>query len=385
MLYILKRINITLFFSLICSSLWPLPPIKLGVSTVLSGPSKNLGMQYNMGARLYFDKVNAGNGINGRKIELIIYDDTYNPNPCINNTKKLIIEDRVDLLFNYVGTPTTTAMLPLLKIYSESNIILFGNLSGAGGQRTPPYDQFVYNIRPSYRQETEKLVDFFYKKGLKKIGVIYQIDGYGRSGFVGVKSKLKELGGTITAEASYSRGQSFDQSMTTQVEHMKSMKVDCIISVGSYEACAAFIRDSRKGNLMVPIANISFVGSESLTNLLTLNRLPIENLYFSEVVPYYKNSTLPVVKEYNERLQEKGLKPNFISLEGYINAKLLAMILEASSQIIKRENIKDIISNMPHIDIGLEEKLKFEDDSNQILHKVYLYTLLENGELGEVK
>lgn len=385
MIYALKRINIIVFLSLINFNLMSLPPLKLGTSTVLSGPSKNLGMQYNMGARLFFEKVNSENGMNGRKIEMIIYDDTYNPTPCINNTKKLILEDKVDLLFNYVGTPTTTAMLPLLKIYSDSNIILFGNLSGAGGQRIPPYDQFVYNIRPSYRQETERLVDYFYKKGFKKIGVIYQIDGYGRSGFVGVKSKLKELGSSITAEASYSRGQSFNQSMKIQVEHMKNLEVDCIISVGSYEACAAFIRDSREANLRVPIANISFVGSESLINLLTLNRLPVDNLYFSEVVPYYKNSTIPIVKEYYDLIQEKGLKPNFISLEGYINAKLLTMILQTSSQPVRRENIKEIISNMPHIDIGLGENLRFKKDSNQILNKVYLYTLLENGDLGEVK
>lgn len=378
--------KIIIFLTIYCLfSLNSTENIKIGMSGVFSGPNKNLGLDYRQGALLYFNKTNSEGGIKNRKIELIHYDDTYNPNPCIENTEKLINIDNIDLLFNYVGTPTTTSILPLLKIYEEKNIILFGNLSGAGAQRIQPYSKYVYNIRASYREEAKYLVEYLYSKGIRNISIIYQIDGYGRSGYVGVKEKLEEYGLKLSSEASYKRGWNYNQSMKVQARHIKNSSPEAIISIGTYEACAAFIRDSREMGLNIPIANISFVGTESLIGLLNQFNISKENLIFSEVVPYYRDKSIPLVKEYNNIIEQNNLTPNFISLEGYINAKLLVQILKESSLPIKRDNMKQIIKNMSPIDIGLDKRVQFKDDDNQILHKVYLYKLGSNNLLVPIK
>ena len=87
--------------------------IVLGQSVPLTGPAAQLGIQLKAGARLVLDALNAAGGVNGHRIELVSLDDGYEPDRCKANTEKLI-KDGVFALFNYVGTPTSLAALPLV-------------------------------------------------------------------------------------------------------------------------------------------------------------------------------------------------------------------------------------------------------------------------------
>ncbi|MEW5816387.1 MAG: ABC transporter substrate-binding protein [Spirochaetota bacterium] len=164
----------------------------------------------------YIEEVNRSGGINGRKIVIKAYNDGYDPIPCIENTINLIEKDNVCLLFNYLGTPTVTRILPLLKRYSKNYVFLFFPFTGAQPQREPPYDEFVFNLRASYRQETEGLVDYFIKSGLKRMAVFYQVDAYGRSGWDGVKRALAKYNLNIVGEATYRRGIQYTESLREQ-------------------------------------------------------------------------------------------------------------------------------------------------------------------------
>ncbi|MYF57515.1 MAG: ABC transporter substrate-binding protein, partial [Gammaproteobacteria bacterium] len=119
--------------------------IVLGVSAAFSGPSRGLGTELYRGASAYFSRVNENGGINGRRIVLKMYDDGYQPDPCVENTMKLMLEDQVFLLFGYVGTPTVTRVLPLLKKFQDENIFMFFPFTGAQPQRQPPYGDFAFN------------------------------------------------------------------------------------------------------------------------------------------------------------------------------------------------------------------------------------------------
>ena len=133
--------------------------ILIGMSAAFSGPSKNLGNDLYHGIMTYFDHVNKNGGVNGRKIELKTYDDGYNPIPALQNTLKLMKQDNVLLLFSYVGTPTVTRVLPLLKLNSSDHFYLFFPFTGAQPQREAPYKDFVFNSVPSSRQETSLLFE----------------------------------------------------------------------------------------------------------------------------------------------------------------------------------------------------------------------------------
>ena len=359
-----------------------MPALNLGMSAVFSGPTKALGVNFYNGSNAYFTYINEKGGINGELIHIITKDDTYNPVPCIQNTIELIEDNDILILFNYVGTPTTVAMLPLLKIYEDTGIVLFGNFTGAGAQRTNPYVDFVFSIRASYKQETNALVNHFLENGYSRIGIYYQIDGYGRSGYVGVAEALENHGRSIAGEATYVRGSNFSTDMTLQAEHLKESGVDAVISVGAYAPCSAFIRDARKVGFQGPIANISFVGTEALIDLLFQNTVPTENLYFSEVVPNYNDVSIPLVREYQSVMKSQGQEMNFGSFEGFINAKIFVEILkQVDIRDVRREKMRGLIESMSPIDIGLEELLFFSPQQHQIFNDVYIYKLKSSGDL----
>ena len=178
---------------LLCGLLFFLPgrihaeDIVLGMSAPFSGSSAELGIDLYRGSMAYFTNVNETGGIHDRTVALKAYDDQYDPDRAIENTITLVERDNVLLLFNDVGTPTVTRILPLLRHYREKSVLLFFPYTGAQPHREPPYNAFVINLRASYRQETEGLVNHFVQLGRKRIAIFYQADAYGRSGWAGVK------------------------------------------------------------------------------------------------------------------------------------------------------------------------------------------------------
>jgi ABC-type branched-subunit amino acid transport system substrate-binding protein len=373
------------------------------MSAAFTGPSKGLGIELYRGAMAYIAEVNQHGGVHGRQIEIRAYDDGYNPAPAIDNTIRLIEQDKVVLLFGYVGTPTVTRVLPLLKRYSDRSIYMFFPFTGAEPQRQAPYADFVFNLRASYQQETRGLVQHFAAVGRKRIAVFYQIDGYGRTGWAGVRSALAEQGLQIVAEATYRRGTTFAEELRPQVDILRRANPDAVIAVGAYAACAAFIRDAQDAGWDVPIANVSFVGSENLLALLmdagrARGKDYTTRLLNSQVVPSYHREDLPAVLEFRRLMTEhhpkpptsigkgdyKSLEASFVSFEGFLNAKLLVEILRRMGPNLDRARIKEVVESIRNLDLGIDVKVSFGPHKHQGLDQVY-YTAVENGRFLPVR
>ncbi|MGL1893637.1 MAG: ABC transporter substrate-binding protein [Spirochaetaceae bacterium] len=380
------RIYLSLIFFLIIPSYQLVSnEIILASSASYLGSNKELGINYLLGANTYFDYVNKNGGIKGRKIKLLSLNDSYVPELTVVNTIKFLENRDLLMLFNYVGTPTTNSILPMLKLEEKNNLILFGNLTGSGSQRDAPYNSFVYNIRSSYGDETSKLVDYFLAQGKKRIGVFYQIDDFGQSGFSGIKKSLEEKGLVIAGETSYKKGATWNDSMEAQARYLKEKEVDVIISISTYEAAAGFIRDTRAIGLNVPISNISFVDVNALFNILRSNSVDFNELYFTEILPSFNNDTYPFIKKYTQIFTKSHYKMNFISLEGFLNAYILVEILRNTDYEINRSNIKDIIENMSPIDLGFGKHVAFTKQNHNLLNSVYIYKGLKGGGIVEVQ
>ncbi len=378
-------------------------PILLGMSAAFTGPSKGLGIELYRGSQAYFDKINAAGGILGHKIVIKYYDDGYNPLPAIRNTIKLIENDNVQCLFNYVGTPTVTRVLPVIKHFNtDKSVFLFFPFTGAQPQREFPYEEYVFNLRASYRQETWGLVHNLFMVGRKRIAVLYQADAYGRSGWDGVRKALTEKELTIAAEATYRRGADFKDSMKRQVEILSEAKPDAIITIGSYAASAAFIRDARDAGVDVPICNLSFVGSENLLQHLSdleqeTGKSYTQDLINSQTVPSYEDTSLSAVRDYRKAMTEnppappegfgKGYKPlqfSFISFEGYLNAKVMTEIMQ---RMMLREHFGSLYAatlSIRNLDIGIGTDINFGRGRHQGLDEIY-YTTVSNGKFVPVQ
>jgi branched-chain amino acid transport system substrate-binding protein len=371
--------------------------VNIGMSAAFKGPTGGLGTELYRGSMAYLNYINDTGGIHGKKIYIKAYDDGYNPIPAIENTIKLIEKDNVFLLFNYVGTPTVTRVLPILKNYSDKSVYLFFPFTGAQPHRQAPYDTFVFNLRASYHQETEGLVDHLVGIGRKNIAVFYQADAYGRSGWNGVRMTLAKYGLKIVGEATYKRGTKYTESLKQQVEILMKSQADAVISIGAYAACAAFIRDARDAGWDIPIANVSFVGSEFLIDLLLKtgqkNRKDYTfNLINSQVVPSYEDLSLLSVRQYRKLMDqynpstprgitEEGYKPlrySFVSFEGFLNAKLLVECLKRMGKNPEKSRIKESVENIKNLDIGIDEKVSFGKNKHQGLNKVYFTTYEKN-------
>ena len=208
---------------------------------------------------------------------------------------------------------------------------------------------------------------------------------------------MRRHGLKINGEATYRRGTEFSASLKQQVDILKAAGPDAIVSIGSYAACAALIRDARDSGWKVPIANVSFVGSEAMADLLLqLGKAKgvdyTSNLINSQVVPSYEDMSLPAVKEYRQRMDEYGAKVphpwgasdyqpvrySFVSLEGFLNAKLLVQILSYLGAVPAKNRIKETVENLRNSDLGIGSLISFGPDKHQGSDRVY-YTTLENN------
>lgn len=307
--------------------------IILGQSCALKGPAQALGQGMRDGALAWFKHINAEGGIKGKIIKLITLDDGYEPEACVLNTKQLIEKDKVFLLFGYVGTPTSKAVFELIK---KTKVPYFAPFTGAEFLRNP-LTSGIFNIRASFYQETEAMVDTLLMNSLKHISVFYQDDLYGEAGLKGVKIALKKRGMKIISKASYERN---TLDVENAVSEIAISNPDAVIMIGTNKPCAKFIRLMRDGTKSRPIfLNVSFVGADTLAATLSNKGLGV---VITQVVPYPFNKRIPVVAQYHQMTQKymKDSKISFTGMEGFIAAKALCRILEKMNNFTRVEFIR---------------------------------------------
>jgi branched-chain amino acid transport system substrate-binding protein len=288
--------------------------IVLGQSAPFTGAAAQLGIQFNTGAKIYFDQVNATGGINKKQIELVALDDGYDPERCAENTRKLIAQD-VYALFGYIGTPTSLAALP---IATKDNVPFIAPFTGAMSLRDPK-NKLAFHLRASYEDETALIVNQLHFLGLKKIAVFYQNDAYGKAGLAGVTKALAKESLIPVALATVERN---SVDVAAAVQTLVSAKPDAIVQVSAYKSCAAFIRAARAAAFGGTFFNLSFVGTKALNDELGKEAAGV---VVSQVMPSPTSQTSLIGREFTEAVKAYGkdANANYSSLEGYLAARLI--------------------------------------------------------------
>ncbi|EFI33720.1 Extracellular ligand-binding receptor [Desulfonatronospira thiodismutans ASO3-1] len=351
--------------------------IRVGSSLALSGHASFLGTQTLQGAQAYIKHINEQGGVHGRQIELISYDDAYDPARCLANTQKLIVEDQVFSLFSYVGTPTTVKALPLIE---EAEIPLLGIFTGASDFREP-FNRNIINIRASYYQETEAAVTHFVEElGLDEIAVFYQYDAYGLDGLRGTELALKEYDLAPVATGSYTRG---TLDIEDGLQSIMESGAEAVVMVGTYDACSRFIQTARERGFEPIFHNVSFVGAEEMARILGPAG---DGVIITQVVPppdsLVSQALLWGVQEfvdlYCRYFPEED--PNMVALEGFINAKVLVEGLKRAGSDLNRESFIQGIQTIQDFSLGIANTLNFGPKDHQGLTRVY-FTVLKDGKL----
>lgn len=350
-------------------------PVRIGISNAQTGTSSFLGTQLLAGSQAYFDLINTAGGVYGHKIEIVLEDDGYEPEPAVANTYDLISKHQVFFLFDYVGTPTLTRVLPLLRYYANDKIINVAPLTGAGPQRKPPYDRFVFNIRASYAEETEELVQYLWQHGFRRVGFLGQADAFGKSGETSAVAALAKRGLGLHGIASYRRNQAAGTSMREQVNILRRAGADSVIVFAMHGPCASFIRDARSDGWDVPIASVSLAAADALLSELkqfskALNRNMTDGLLVSQVVPPPNQVRYPLVAEFRKHVAAENA--GFIGLEGWLNAVVAVEALQRMGPSLSRDGFIKALESLGGWDPGVGSRLNFSATSHTGLHRVWL-------------
>ena len=317
--------------------------VVLGQSVALTGPAAALGIEMRNGAKVYFDFINAKGGVNGRKIQLITLDDGYEPARTVPNTKKLIEEHKVFALFGYVGTPTSSAALPL---FTQARVPFFGAFTGAELLRQP-FNRYIFNVRASYYDETEKIVEQLVSTGSKNIAVFYQDDAYGQAGLKGVELAMTRRALKISSLGTVERN---TIKVEQAVKTINAAQPDAVVMIGAYKACGEFIRQMKKHGSAAQFYNVSFVGSKALADDLGGEGVGVA---ISQVMPFPWGAAVPVVREYQSLMLRAGHKEfTFSTVEGYIAAKVFVEALRRAGKDLTRERLVAALEKMNDVDVG---------------------------------
>jgi branched-chain amino acid transport system substrate-binding protein len=347
----------------------------IGSSLPLSGHASYLGIQTLHGAVSYVNYINEQGGVHGRKVKVIAYDDGYDPPRCLSNTQRLIIDDKVFALFCYVGTPTTVKIMPLVE---EARIPLVGMFTGANALREP-FNRYIINIRASYYQETAAAIQRLVGDlDIKKVAVFYQYDAYGFDGLKGTELALKQYGLAPVARGTYIRG-------TLNIEEGLNKIIDSgaetVVMIGTYDPCAKFVKSAREKGFDPIFFNVSFVGADELARKLGRDG---EGVIVTQVVPLpdapESQTLMPGVEKYTNLLEHyyPQDRPNFVGLEGCINAQVLVEGLKRVGRDLNRERFIDAIESIQDYSLGISNTLTFGPTDHQGFERVY-FTRLQNG------
>ncbi len=350
--------------------------IVFGQSAAFKGPAAVLGLGMREGILAAFNEANAAGGVHGRKLELVSYNDGYEPEKAIANTERLIGDDKVFALIGEVGTPTSKAVQP---ITTEQSVPFLGPFTGAAFLRDPSLRN-VINVRASYDQETEEWIERLTGDlGLSRIAILYQDDSFGRAGLKGVTKALEKRGLKPVAEGTYMRG-------TTAVKRallaIRKGSPQAVVMVGAYKPCAEFIKLAHTIKLDTIFVNISFVGSKALAEELGQDG---KGVVVTQVVPLPNDVDIPLVARYQRAMKATNpyAKVGFVSLEGYIVGRLTVEALNRLGNPVTRAGLLSTIRDVGVFDLD-GVTLSYGPDDNQGMDRVFVTVIQQDGSFKAV-
>jgi branched-chain amino acid transport system substrate-binding protein len=326
--------------------------ITIGSCSALEGPSHSLGVETVAGANAYFSLINDEGGVNGRKLKLIAYDDSYDPAKTKACFERLL-SDKVFAMGFFVGTPTAVKYVPLAE---ESKIPLIGLFTGAQTLYVP-LRHWVINVRASYYDETREQMDGVWDKlGYHKVGVIYPEDAFGTAVLGGVTEALKAHGAEPVRVASYERQTA---NVGGAIDTVRAANPQAVVLVGPPNTVAPILKQSHARRWKPLFLTVSFVGTDELISEAGDNA---EGVVITQVVPPYYLTDLKGVALYRRTLSKyaPSARPNFVSLEGFVDAMVLVEGLKRAGKEPTREGLIHGIESIHEEDLGLGPQLKLD-------------------------
>lgn len=317
--------------------------IVIGQSTDLSGILAETGTEMSLGAKAYFDTVNAKGGVSGRKIRFVVLDDAYDANKAVENARQLIQRENAVALLGMMGTPANTALIPVVN---EAAIPSVGPYTGAQVVRKP-LNRLIFNIRASYAAEAEKIVEHLAARGVTRLGVVYQANAFGKEGLAGAQLAAEKYKLRLTAISALASDSS---DLDQVVGVMQKAELQSILLVTAGKPSSDFIKAYNKKARGMQYFALSVLASQTAVQALGKDGVGV---VVSQVIPYPFSGMSPIVREYHKAMEVVGKNNySYASMEGFINAKVLVEALRSIKQDVTRERLVDALDGLGKLDLG---------------------------------
>jgi len=221
--------------------------IKIGSFLAVTGPASFLGDPEKKTLELYVDKINQQGGVIGKQLELILYDTGLSAKKSITYVKRLINEDKVDLI---IGGTTTGETMAVLKQVEKAGIP-FISLAGASVIIQPP-KKWVFKTPHTDAMAVDMVFRDMKKQGISKIGLIAGAGGFDKSCMKNAKAKAAAAGLRIVITETYGKG---DNDMTPQLTKIKNAGVDATLYCGFGSAASIVTKNYAQLGITAPLYN----------------------------------------------------------------------------------------------------------------------------------
>ncbi len=353
---------------LVSTSVVPAEPqsIELGISLPLTGNAAGIGQSYKSGVELAINQLNKEGGIQGVKVSLLIKDDQYEPELTVLNTRELILENNVLALFAYVGTPTSSAILPLLQHYQIPYIAPF---TGASLLRQPEYS-FIYHFRAGYEEETQSQVNYLLQAHETKVGLLLQADEFGASVEQGYLKALALKGIQPVVKARFQRNST---AIEAGVSELIKAGAELVFIVGTYKPLAEAISFGRRKGYKPQYATVSFAGLHQLSGLLDKE----DKVMATMVVPNPTDTKWLLVREYQRLMIQQATDPlSDVGLEGFAAGTLLGQALKLCPLPVKRPCLLEKLRQQTAI---YDFPLRFDPNRQQASQQIFRVKVTDRG------
>ncbi len=235
-------------------------PIKIGAVLSVTGPAAFLGDPELKTMQLYVEKINKEGGVLGRQLQLVHYDDGTDANKANGFGKRLIDDDKVDILVGGTTTGATMSMVPLV----EKAGMPFISLAGAV-VIVEPVKKWVFKTPHTDRMAAEKVFDDMKKRGITKVGLLSETSGFGQSGKKETEAMAAKMGITLVANETYGPK---DTDMSPQLTKIKGTAgVQALFVFGLGQGPAIVNKNAKQLALGLPIYHAHGVASEEFIKL----------------------------------------------------------------------------------------------------------------------
>jgi ABC-type branched-subunit amino acid transport system substrate-binding protein len=326
--------------------------IKIGQTVPFSGPASAYA-SIGKTQLAYFNMINEQGGVNGRKINLIQYDDSYSPPKAVEQVRKLVESDEVLLTFQIIGTPSNAAVQKYLNAKKVPQLFA---ATGASKFTDPKNYPWTLGFNPNYFVEGRIYGQYILKNYPNaKIGVLYQNDDLGRDYLNGIKSGLGDKASMIVAETSYEVS---DPTIDSQILKLKSAGVDVLFDASTPKFAAQTIKKTAElGWKPVHILDINAtsVGAVMQPAGLEASKGVISVNYGKDPLdPTWKDDAgMKHYLDFMAKYYPEGDKNSLFNTYGYSTAQLMVHVLKQCGDNLTRENVIKQATNLKDVRLDL--------------------------------